>query len=335
MRSVPDGAIRLLGLFLTVALSAQEAGDLFSHERWDDAGPELPAGLDWNVGGIAVVGDVDGDGNEDLAAWVADANLAPALALLFLDGRGDVVSSTEVALPAQVTQAFGSLPVSFLPAYAVGDVNRDGTPDLGVVAVGGVSFVHLSPDGGVVGSSTDTALQGDVVHADVVGDVDGDGVDDLVCSNGTLLFLDATGAIRAEVDVGAGPESPVSVAGLGDLDADGTPDAAFGVGDGVFRVIHLAPDGTARQVTEHATGHGVLDVSVAAWDLDGDGSRELAVRTTDDVFVTRITTHFLRGDGSIASSGRVSSPEDLAGGLFWGRRMDGASDGRLLVSGFT
>ena len=74
----------MIALALSALLLPQQAGELFSSERWDNAGDELPPGLDWYVGGAASLGDVDGDGVDDLAVWVADVAFDFSLVLLFL-----------------------------------------------------------------------------------------------------------------------------------------------------------------------------------------------------------------------------------------------------------
>jgi len=155
-----------------------------------------------------------------------------------------------------------------------------------------------------------------------VGDLDGDGIDELAVAAPNdndggidqgavwILFLNANGTVVSEQKISATqggfegvlPENDtfgMSLAGLGDLDGDGIGDLAVGAvdGNGVNRgavwILFLNPDGTVaseQKISATAGGFGgVLDLydffgnSLAALgDLDGDGIGDLAVGAAGD-----------------------------------------------------
>ncbi len=176
--------------------------------------------------------------------------------------------------------------------------------------------------GGFAGVLDDTDYFGSGVGG--LGDVDGDGIEDLAVgayfdddggsNRGAVhvLLLNTDGTVRAEQKIsntqggfGAtlddGDWFGVSVSGLGDVDADGTPDlvagATFdddgGLNQGAVHVVLLNPDGTVKadhKISETVGGfNGPLDSSdyfgtavAGIGDLDGDGTIGLAIGADSD-----------------------------------------------------
>lgn len=168
----------------------------------------------------------------------------------------------------------------------VGDADGDGAPDLAYVAVGrGLLRWH-----GATGIPL-ASFVGDLVP-ELAGDVNGDGLDDLLVTSrvGTSasvsLLLGAAGEPWSEpawtVDLGPTALPPRAV-GLSDLDGDGYGEVAISTvtdGDlaGQFTVyggagVDSAPLFTCRGASGEELGVGMAN----AGDLDGDGRDELIV----------------------------------------------------------
>ena len=264
-------------------------------------GGALDAGDSFGVA-IASLGDLDGNGHDDLAVGAMrddDGALnAGAVWILFFGADGNVASEQKISAAAggfggalSAHDAFG------ISAASPGDLDGDGVADLAVGAWldddggsgrGAVWILFLNTDGTVKAeqkiSSTTGGLVGPLRNGDGfgycldrVGDLDGDGLSELVVGSmwdddggvhrGALwiLFLDPDGTVRAEQKISqtaggfGGTLSNedtigVSVTGLGDLDGDGIPDIASGAdhdddgGDekGAVWVIFLNADGTVK-----------------------------------------------------------------------------------------
>lgn len=296
---------------------------------------------------ITVVGDVDGDGIDDMVVGAPGTDIggpgAGGLWILYMAANGTVSSSSEInnsvgALPMvlEAGDHFGSA------VAAAGDLDGDGVPDLWVGASGddeGAPFnafngpgalfaVRLLSSGNVKNVtkySTSNGMPLDLeggfgFSVSVVGDVAGDGT--TVVAVGSP-FDDADGSARGAVWLlsmknngllssflryasDEGPLTPtvsdgasfgISVAGLGDLDGNGTADFAVGASqetvngmwDGSFWVYLTASGGGLNSIQRvdannpafGGNGPGGLDRfgrSLAMiGDVDGDGDNDLAV----------------------------------------------------------
>ncbi len=218
------------------------------------------------------VGDLNGDGNLDLA--VANRSSDNISVLL---NRGNGIFGDDVLY------GVGDGPTSL----SVGDLDGDGDLDIAATNTG------IPPD---FSDSVSVLLNhGDGTFADhvtygvevaprsvAVGDLDGDGDLDLAVANESsgnvsVLLNYGDGTFAVGVSHGVGDE-PSSVA-IGDLDGDGYLDLAVansGYPDG-YTVSVLLNSGDGTFADDLLYGVGPNPTSVAIGDLDGDGDLDLAV----------------------------------------------------------
>ncbi|MFO1051119.1 MAG: VCBS repeat-containing protein [Planctomycetota bacterium] len=239
--------------------------------------------------------DVDGDGDRDLAVLSRSTN---AVDILRNDGIIlGVFTMTGSAL---------ALPTSATPnAFATGDFNGDGLPDLAVVYAGvGNGEIYLNTTATRDGLSTPSwrapisFSPGTNPVGVATGDFNGDGFDDVATANagsGDLSVLlnrgiaavgwPATVAFTAAspivVTTGAVPSAIVS----GDVNGDGSRDLAITMSPassqpGVNFVVY-ANDGTGAfpMSAGYATGPGPVDLAVA--DIDDDLDLDFATADWD------------------------------------------------------
>ncbi len=191
-----------------------------------------------------------------------------------------------------------------------GDVDGDGHGDLVVGAINawgngfseaGQALVFSGLSGSLVwrfeGPSSGARLGVSVAGA---GDVDGDGLDDLIVGAprnriGTLqdagsafVFSGGTGSVILQVDGSPGVLAVgQAVCGLGDVDGDGVPDLAIGapssngtngrIQAGLVR-LHSGVDASLIWEYSGAWMHAALGSAVASTgDIDGDGVSDLLV----------------------------------------------------------
>ena len=159
------------------------------------------------------IADIDQDADQDLIAVVSQANGAIRV---FLNGG----TGTFEALPDQ--------PASAVSAFQLGDLDRDGDPDLILHGLSRTILGLLNDGRGGFPDVARADLDGDL-RAAAGGDLDGDGDLEVVAAIGTgrvLVFsLTQTGTL---IGLGPGFETGGDVHALlvSDLDSDGDPDLA-------------------------------------------------------------------------------------------------------------
>jgi hypothetical protein len=227
------------------------------------------------IGGAEVadleLGDVDGDGDEDLFAAQF-----PFEELLLNHGSGGFVSAPDQLPPPVLDQSAGC---------ALGDVDSDG--DLDVLLGNWASYPPLGPptdslylnDG--AGAFTDASSQlppeaaptlaVELADLDQDGDQDaliargGAGLDRLYENQGQGLFTDATAAKL-------GPSGPSASVAVADLDEDGAPDLLLG---GRVWLNQLGVFVAAAELAP-TPAPGVGSVALGDLDMDGDADALLA-----------------------------------------------------------
>jgi 6-phosphogluconolactonase (cycloisomerase 2 family) len=257
------------------------------------------------------LGDLDGDGKTDIAVANTYSNTVSVF-------RNTSTSGTinSFSFSAKVDFYSGSTP----GAVAIADLNSDGKPEMVVANQSSNSvsvFQNNSSPGSISTSSFSSAINistGANPYSLAIGDLDGDGKNDLVVTNlnaasvsiirnvSTTTSLSYS-SFSPKVDFSVGT-SPYSV-DLGDLDGDGKADLVVAninsntvsilrntTTTGAFTNSSFAPK------VDFATGPSPDWISIA--DIDGDGKADLAITNASgsSVSVFRNTS----SAGSISSS---------------------------------
>lgn len=269
-----------------------------------------------NLGTALALADVDGDGIDDVLAG-SDVEAAEAGALYI--HRSPIVGATTTASAMAVLHGAPDANLGSATS-ALGDLDGDGYEDFAVGAFdedtfvfeGGVSWLVDGPLTGHADVSTvgipliGQSLDGVGFGTQALGDVDGDGLTDLVVgafaqnsfAGGAYVVLGVpTMALSmADADVSIAGESPsdsfgVVALGPGDLDGDGRDDLVVGSTSGSFAgltglgaayvFVDLRPGAFSASVAA-ARLHATEDTDVLqskaldrVGDLDGDGVPEI------------------------------------------------------------
>ena len=261
-------------------------------------GPSLP-GSDQFGSAVASLGDLDGDGVEDLAVGAHFDSTGGvrrgAVYILFMNADGTAKSSQKIASGLGGGPALGNVSLFGSAVAALGDLDGDGITEIAV---------------GADSDSSEGRNRGAVY----------------------VLFMNADGTAKSSQkiasEVGGGPALAnfdrfgFAAAGLGDLDGDGVPDmgvcaiASNYIGD--THILFMNADGTAKDsvVLDYGPPPGdnrLACTSIASLgDADGDGVTDIAVgRAHEGIQEGAIDTVFLNSDGSVKGFATV---EDAAGG---------------------
>jgi hypothetical protein len=230
-----------------------------------------------------VAADVNGDGKPDLIV----ANFDNTVSVLLNTTAPGAVSPS---FAAQQSFATGNVPISVTAA----DVNGDGKPDL-IVANSSDNTVSVLLNTTAPGATTpsfatqQTFATGNVPFSVTAADINGDGLPDLIVSNGSgntvsvLLNTTAPGATTpsfANQQTFATGNFPFSVTAA-DVNGDGKPDLIVANSiDGTVMVLlnTTGPGATTPSFAAQQTfATGTEPISVTAADVNGDGKPDLIV----------------------------------------------------------
>jgi hypothetical protein len=181
----------------------------------------------------------------------------------------------------------------YADSVAVADLNGDGVPDIVVgnflTCGGGSSDCDKGLVGVMLGNGDGTFQPvmtyysgGESATAVAIGDLNGDGIPDVVVTNCGgcgpsvvgILLGNGDGTFQPAVTYPAGTE-PVSVA-VADVNGDGKLDVVVGAFSGVGVLLGNG-DGTFQPIVTYDPGAGANSVAVA--DVNGDGKPDLVLAT--------------------------------------------------------
>jgi len=237
-----------------------------------------------SIGGLTspravAVGDLNRDGKQDMVVAFGGA-AASFVAILLGQGNGTFATGRLYTVPSSGDAA---------PCcVALGDVNRDGTPDL-VVATGadparrnGATTSIFPGNGDGTFGAARSVDAGPNVAALLLDDLDGNGGPDLIAGNGTVK--EQNGGVDVLLNVGAAAfgQSQVYLSGQ---DVTSVVAARFtggryddlAVGNSAGTVTLLRNNGNAVFTADSSFSVGDAVSALVAADFNGDGSPDLAV----------------------------------------------------------
>ena len=311
---------------------------------------------------VASLGDLDGDGVNDLAVGASYAdNGAGVVHILLLNSDGSVKQTVEINSSTPNGPVLSNYDAFGSSVASLGDLDGDGVNDLAIGAYSdgdyygaevrsSVFLLSLNADGSVkqtveINSSTPNGPTesdfGFGTSLTSVGDLDGDGVMDIAvgapyADNGSsysegavvLLLLNSDGSVKQKAEINSsslnGPTISTgdwfgsTLTSVGDLDGDGVNDIAVGslngngsageIDTGAIHILLLNADASVKQAIklDSSTTGGQLNVSeyfqaslTSLGDLDGDGVNELALGTPRGIQSYSPESGFVDGGGNL------------------------------------
>jgi hypothetical protein len=281
------------------------------------------------------LGDFDSDGKPDLAVAISSTDKVSVFR--------NISSSSTISFAAKVDYTTGGGVVR----VTNGDIDGDNKPDLAVVNYSSNSVSILRNNSTVGNISFEAKIDlvtGNSPWGVSIGDMDGDGKQDLAVANAysySLSIFRNTSSVytvsfapKVDFALGSGPECLV----MGDLDGDGKPDLVFGnkyssIGSVLKNTSSVGLVSFESKV-DFTTGLNPCSVSIG--DLNGDGKPDLAfsnygsnsvsvLKNTDD----KLPAAFITQDDLILTS------NDTLGNQWYDQNgiIIGATDQSYTVTG--
>jgi hypothetical protein len=202
-------------------------------------------------------------------------------------------------------------------AFAVADINGDGHPDVVMTNTAGATVSVLLGNGDGTFQPALTINGGAATNSVAIGDFNSDGHADVVVSHTggplsdsiTVLIGHGDGTFEPAVQYASGIATSQVI--IGDFDGDGHPDLAAAVNPGPTggaAILLGNGDGSFRPPVLYSTG--ALASAIAASDLNGDGSIDLALIGKHPAPMTdgAVSVLLNQGDGTfVAGAGRQTN----------------------------
>jgi hypothetical protein len=262
--------------------------------RWSDNGGTGDAP------NFVIFADVDLDGNLDAVTTDGDE---PYVVVAFGDGKGNF----DRGVGPSTGRGYDTQEV------AVADLNGDGIPDLVGTSLGfasnpGSIFILLGKGKRTFAKAVNISSGGHSPNGIAVGDLNHDGIPDLVVANSlsssgpgnvAVLLGKGDGTFEKPVRYQAGVYSPWQVV-LGDFNRDGELDLAVLTidGDGEDKIYVLLGNGDGTFGKAKAYRSGMYPESIAVADFNGDGILDLAVANITNPKPSHISILLGNGDGT-------------------------------------
>lgn len=277
-------------------------------------GGQLAPRPDWRLEGVSsfscALGDVDRDGDLDLAVAAGEAYQGGPEESLLLDNPGD---GRFTQAPAWRSAAGWALDAAFA------DLDGDGWLDLALARVGAPHAVYPGDGRGGLSPTPSWLAEGDGFEGNTVdfGDVDGDGALDLVISDNDQQGGRGTIRLYCGPDLGVCWESPGpemwSAVSLEDVDGDGSPDLVAGTWWGAARAwtTGAALGGPLSDAPTWQSDRDDLVIEAFAWS-DLDRSHAAWVPVSGEGLLAIPRGGAARGvEGGVAGDGWITGPGPL------------------------